>query len=54
MIRACLADGEWHARRELGEKFDSRMSQGRYLQVKKSLGIEHCQKGGRFYWRFPT
>ena len=53
MIRTELADGRWHARRELGEKFGWRMSSGRFLDVKKTLRIEHQRKRDRFYWRLP-
>ena len=53
MIRGALADGDWHARRELGEKFGGQMSSGRFLDVKKSLGIEHRRMGDRYYWRLP-
>ena len=53
LIRAELADGDWHARRELAEKFGGRMSDNRFLVVQKSLKIEHRRMGDRFYWRLP-
>lgn len=53
LIRAELADGGWHSRRHLGKKFSGRMSDGRFLEVKKSLRIEHRRIGDRYYWRLP-
>jgi hypothetical protein len=54
MIGAALADGEWHSSRGLHERFRGRMSDGRFLDVKKALKIEHRRVGGRhghYEWR---
>jgi hypothetical protein len=49
-----LRDGDWHQRREMGEKLkDDVPRDWLFGFVKNEQQIEHMQRG-RFYWRLPT
>jgi post-segregation antitoxin (ccd killing protein) len=58
LIREELEDGEWHKRRDLDEKFGSRIRDAHFGHAKKVLGIEHHHffEAGDHYvsWRLPS
>jgi hypothetical protein len=53
-IRNYLGDGEWHARRKMGEDLAGEVPKDwMFGAVKKELHIPHKQMQGRFYWQLP-
>jgi hypothetical protein len=57
LIREILKDGDWHLRRELGDKLGTRVRDAHFGHVRKALNIELRRngwgKGSGFEWRLP-
>lgn len=54
MMRASLADGEWHRQREIiAEMEEAGIAEKTWKRAKSTLGVESRQREREWWWRLP-